>query len=239
MNDQSTFQRLAAISAIVAAPVTLASTVVLLTAVGFDPEFMSDPARLITIGASASETFRWGSILELGAPTLLLVPAALYLWHWLKPWSPKLVGLYSVFGLTSLLLAAIGAILRATLYPALISAYSHAAEPQREVLAVIFQGITDFTFEGLWALELLFWGIWWLGVGLVLRGERRILGITTLTLGAAFLGACAGWLLRVGPLARLENLFFLVPVWVVWLGIVIWRRDEHAKSVPEPAPAAA
>jgi len=226
MNDQTLFKRIAAISAILSTPVALANTIVLLMAVDFNTEFMSNPANLITIGAPASETFRWGEILGLGAPTLLLVPAALYLWYWLKPRAPKLVTLYTFFGLASLLLSAIGSLMRATFYPPLMNAYSLASETQRDVLMVIFQGITDFNFEGLWALELIFGGIWWLGIGPLLRSERRILGIVTMILGIAYLVAGAGWLLRVGPLARLENVFFFVPFWTIWLGIVIWRNPE-------------
>ncbi len=235
MNDQTLFKRIAAITAILAAPVTLANTIVLFIAVDFNSELMSNPVGLINIGAAASETFRWGTILELGAPTLLLVPAALYLWYWLKPRAPELVTLYTVFGLASMILAVTGTLLRATLYPPLMAAYPQASETQQEILMVIFQGITNFTFEGLWALELIFWGIWWLGIGLVLRGERRSLGIVTAIMGTAFLIAGAGWLLRVGPLARLENAFFLVPFWVVWLGVVIWRRGEQSDQMVSAA----
>jgi len=226
MNDQTLFRRIASISAILSAPVALANTIVLLIAVDFNAEFMANPANLITIGASASETFRWGEILGLGAPTLLLIPAALYLWYWLKSRAPRLVTLYTFFGLASLLLSAIGSLLRATIYPPMMNAYSLSSETQRDVLMVIFQGITNFNFEGLWALELIFGGIWWLGIGPLLRSERRILGTVTTILGIAYLIAGAGWLLRVGPLARLENVFFFVPVWTVWLGIVIWRNPE-------------
>ena len=229
MNDQTTFKRIAAISAILAMPVTLANTIVLLMAVDFNTDFMSNPAGLITIGVPASETFRWGSILELGAPTLLLVPAAFYLWYWLKPRAPRLVTLYTFFGLTSLLLAAIGSLLRATLYPSLMNAYSQASEIQRDVLMVIFQGITNFNFEGLYALDLVFSGIWWLGIGPLLRSDRRILGTVTTILGTAYLLAGAGWLLRFGPLARLENAFVFVPFWTMWLGIVIWRNPEKSE----------
>ena len=206
-------------------------------AVDFNTEFMSNPARLITIGASASEIFRWGSILELGAPTLLLVPAAIYLWYWLKPRAPGLATLYTVFGLAGLMPALIGTLMRASLYPPLINAYSQTSDIQRDVLVVIFQGITNFNFEGLWALELIFWGIWWLGIGPLLRNERRILGIVTMLLGIVYLVAGAGWLLRISPLARLENVFFFVPIWAVWLGIVIWRRDEQHQHVMEVATA--
>jgi len=226
MNDQTLFRRIASISAILSMPVALANTIVLLMAVDFNTEFMSNPANLITIGAPASETFRWGEILGLGAPTLLLVPAALYLWYWLKSQAPRLVTLYTFFGLTSFLISAIGSLMRATFYPPLMNAYSLASETQRDVFMVIFQGITDFNFEGLWALELIFAGIGWLGIGPLLRSERRILGVVTMILGIAYLVAGAGWLLRVGPLARLENVFFLVPVWTVWLGVVIWRNPD-------------
>lgn len=231
MNSYRLFGRIAAISTLLIAPFTLASTVVLLRAVDFNTEFMSNPAGLITIGAPASVIFRWGSILELGAATLLLVPGALYLWYWLKPRAPELVTLFTVFGLASLLLGAVGALLRATLYPPLMTAYSQASENQRDVLMVIFQGVTDFTFEGLWALELIFWGTWWLGIGLVLRSQQRSLGIVTVIMGIAFLGASVGWLLRVEPLARLENAFFFVPFWAVWLGIVIWRRTGQIEQI--------
>jgi len=222
MNDQTTFKHIAAVTAILAALFTVASTVVLLMAVDFNPEFMSHPESLITINASAAETFRWGTILELGS-TLFLIPAALYLWYWLKPRAPKLVTLYTILSFASMLLAVIGELLRANVYPPLMNAYSQAPEIQKDVLKAVFQGITNFNFEGLWALELIFWGIWWLGIGPLLRNERRILGIVTMLLGIAYLIAGAGWLLRVGSLARLENVFFFVPVWTVWLGIVIWR----------------
>jgi hypothetical protein len=161
----------------------------------------------------------------------LLVPAALYLWYWLKPRALQLVTLQTIFGLASMQLAVTGELLRANLYPPLMNAYSQAPETQRDVLVAVFQGVTNFNFEGLWALELIFWGIWWLGIGLVLRNERRSLGIFTVILGIAFLVAGAGWLLRVGPLARLENAFFLVPFWVVWLGIVIWRRGVQSEQM--------
>lgn len=239
MQNLTTFKRIAAISAMLAAPVTLACTIVLLMAVDFNTDLMANPAGLITIGSPASEAFRWGSILELGAPTLLLVPAALYLWFWLKPRAPGLVTLCTVLGLASLLLAAIGSLVRATIYPPLMAAYAQASEAQRELLVVLFQSVTDFTFEGLYALDLIFWGVWWLGIGPLLRSDRRSLGFVTTILGIAFLGAGAGWLLRVAPLARLENAFFLLPFWVVWLGLVIWRHDEVRVDTPERAAAMA
>ena len=237
MNDQTLFKRIAATTAILIAPATLANTIVLLVAVNFTFEFMSNPVGLITIGAAASEIFRWGSILELGS-TILLVPSALYLWYWINPRAPRLVTLVTIYGLTSILLAVTGELLRIALYPPLINAYSQAPEAQRDVLMAVFQGVTNFNFEGLWALEEIFWGIWFLGIGLVLRSERRSLGIFTVILGIVFVGGGTGWLMRVEPLSRLENVFFLVPFWAVWLGVVIWRRDEQGEKRVAAAAAA-
>jgi len=227
MDDQTLFRRITSLSAILAALFTVASTIVLLMAVDFNSEFMSHPEDLITINASASETFRWGTILELGS-TLFFIPVALYLWYWLKPRAPKLATLYTIFGLASMLLAITGELLRANLYPPLMNAYSQSPEIQKDVLKAIFQGVTNFNFEGLWALELIFWGIWWLGIGPLLRNERRILGIVTMILGIAYLVAGTGWLLRIDPLARLENVFFFIPIWTVWLGIVIAQMSESS-----------
>jgi len=232
MNDQKTFRHIASLSAFLAALFIVASSVVLLIAVDFNSEFMSHPEGLITLSVPASETFRLGTILELGS-TLFLVPVALYLWFWLKPRASKLVTLYTVLGLASMLLAITGELLRANLYPPLMNAYSQAPELQKDVLITIFQGITNLNFQGLWALELTFWGTWWLGIGPLLRSERLILGTVTMILGIGFLVAGAGWLLRVDSLARLENAFFLVPFWIAWLGIVIWRHDEEHKHVME------
>ena len=111
-------------------------------------------------------------------------------------------------------------------------AYTQAVEVQREVLQVVFSAVTDFAFDGMYGLASILFGLWWLGIGLVLRAERRILGIMTAVMGVALLGAGFGWLLQVDPLARLEMLYFLEPVWVVWIGVVIWRRDKGTENTP-------
>jgi cytochrome c-type biogenesis protein CcmE len=66
MNNETSFRRLAAISAIIAALLILASTIVLSTAVNFNFDFLSAPGDLITadLDAGAAQLFRWGTILE-------------------------------------------------------------------------------------------------------------------------------------------------------------------------------
>jgi hypothetical protein len=231
MNDENTLRRIAASSAIIAAVLILAATVVLSMAVDFKFEFLENPADLISAGlaANAAELFRWGSILEVFGYFLFLIPVVLYLWYWIGPRSSRMVTLYTILGLISIVLGVIGAVMRATFWPQMIIAYSQAAEVQRQVLQVVFRSVTDFTFGGLYAFDTLLAGLWWLGIGLILRAERRALGIATVIMGIAICGAGFGWLLQIDPLARLEMFYFFEPVWLIWIGIVIYRLDEPKK----------
>jgi hypothetical protein len=208
-------------------------------AVDFNFDVLSDPANLITAGldAGAARLFRWGSILEILGYFLLLIPVTLYLWYWLKPRNPNLVNVVTVLGLGSIFIGVIGATIRASFFPQMMISYSQAAEAQRQVLQVVFRSVTDFTFEGLYAIDSILAGLWWLGIGLVLRAERRILGIVTMIMGIAILGAGLGWLLQIDPIARLEMFYFFEPVWLIWLGVVIYRRAEKSEFLAEPVPA--
>ena len=115
----------------------------------------------------------------------------------------------------------------------MMAAYPQATAAQREVLEVVFRAVTDFAFEGMYALNSILFGFWWLGIGLALRGERRILGIATAIMGVTILGAGIGWLFRVDPLARLELFYLFEFVWLLWLGVVIWRGDEQSEQTVE------
>jgi hypothetical protein len=93
-------------------------------------------------------------------------------------------------------------------------------------------------FIGLGALEALLGGVWLLGSGLAIRGERHILGIVTASLGLAYLGYGAGEWLRVEPqLALGAPAFLVLPFWAVWLGSLILRGAEWAAPSQEPAAA--
>lgn len=117
MNDQTSFRRIAAISAIISAPLALGAVVIHILAVEFDFSLMPDQARLITLGERAAELIRWGDILGIFGYYLLLAPVALYLWYWLKPHSPRLVTMYTVSGLANIFIGVIGAGLRAGVLP--------------------------------------------------------------------------------------------------------------------------
>jgi len=240
MNDETTFRRIAAFTVIMAGLLNLAASVVTSLAVDFNAGLLANPQDMLTAGlaSGAIELFRWGEILGVFGYCLLLIPVTLYLWYWLSPRNPRMVTLYTVLGLIGIVLCVIESAIRVSIWPPMMVAYPEAAEAQRELLQVIFGTMTDFAFESMYALNSMLAGLWLLGMGLLLRSQRRILGVVTAIMGGAIFFAGIGWITRVDPLARLELFYFLQPIWAVWLGIVVWRRAENVEQLVVTAAAA-
>lgn len=230
MKNERSFQRLVAVAAILSAPLAFGSLVLNLAAVDFDFEVFSNMAAFITVGAGGANLVRWGMVLDTFGYYLLLAPAAFFLWHWLKPKGPTRVGFYTSCGLAYMLIGAIGAAILAAVWPPLINAYAGASGQQREILEAAFGVVTNMVYGGLWGLlEGIPGGVWWLGIGLLLRSERRILGVVTIILGIAILLATIGEILTVEALA-MPGLFvylYLAPIWALWLGIDLLRRPAE------------
>jgi len=228
MNDRTAFRRIAAITAIISAPLALGASAILAWAIEFNFEVMSNPADLITLGARVASIFRRVEFIGMFGYYLLLIPASLYLWYWLNPENPKQVSMYTVFGLGYIFIGAIGSAVLVSVAPPMMSAYPQALEAQRAVLEAVFQVVTDLGIVALFSLSYILGGVWWLGIGLILRVERRILGIVTVVQGIVTLGYGVGVMLRLEPLAMLEPLTFFAPIWAMWLGIVIWRNSGRS-----------
>lgn len=233
MINDSSFRRITIASAIISLPLALAANVILMLAVKFDFELMADQAGLLTLGARAARTMRLGEMAGLFGYYLLLVPVVLYLGYRLRLRSPNLVTMYTVFGLAFVVVGIIAASLRAVVVPEMMSAYAQATNAQSQILSVEFQTVVDVIFGAIASLESLFFGLWMLGIGLVLRGEQRALGSVAAILGIAFLGDALGLMVHFEPLSILELSWFISPIWVFWLGIDIWRAVEQpAERVP-------
>jgi len=238
MSANSSFQRFAAAAAIASMPLSLAATVLVTLAVDFNFDLMNDPVALVTLGAQAAGTFRLGEAVGVFGYYLLYLPAALYLWQWLRPRAPGWLDLSTAFGLGAIFIGVVGAALRATVIPSMMTAYAQAGEAQREALASSFQLLAAVVFDGIGALEYILFGVWWLGVGLALQAERRWLGVCLTLLGACYLLAGAGYFLQVPALRSLEGIVFLVlPVWALWLGITLWRVPGPSQPALSAGPA--
>lgn len=68
-------------------------------------------------------------------------------------------------------------------------------------------------------------GIWFLGIGLLIRSERRMLGYFTVVLGFLLLLNGLGVLVEhdVLTLIGLTGNLLLAPLWALWLGITLLR----------------
>ena len=227
MSDYQSFQRLTAITTIVAVLCYLASVVLLLAVMNFSFSIEAFSGAMISTGSPGANLLRWGMIFDVFGSYLLLAPLALHLWSWLKPRSPNHVTLYTLCGFAYILIGSMGAIVLSAVLPPLINEYAQASASQRDTLQVIFNSFLNAVFLGLWnPLEVFLLGIWLLGLGPLIQRERRGLGIGTRLLGFSALIDSAGRFLNVEAMFIVgsSGLFLLVPIWLIWWGMDLLRK---------------
>ena len=227
MSDQPSFQRLAAGVTILAAISYMLSVVLLLVVMNFSFSAEAFSGAMISQGSRGANLLRWAMIFDVFGSYLLLTPLALHLWAWLKPRRPSHVTLYTLCGLAYILIGSMGAIILSAVLPPLMVDYVQASPVQRETLQVVFNGFLNAVFLGLWnPLEVFLLGIWLVGLGPLIQHERRGLGLVTRLLGFSALIDSAGRFLDVQMIFFIgsSGLFLLVPVWLIWWAIDLWRK---------------
>jgi len=239
MNDLISFRRTAAVSAIVSVPLALSSWLLVGLAVEFKPDALAELSDVITLGPQAAG---YAQLAWMAADTfghnLLLGPVILYLWLWLRPRSPNFVTFFTISGFAYILVGLMGVSLLGGLVPPMMREYAVASESQQEVLATVFRSVFNMLFYGTGPLAFLLAGIWWLGIGTVLRKERPVLGAFTMILGVLALIVWLELAFRLEALAVFEApQSFASYIWLIWLGIVIWRTDPRSEPVLQAAPA--
>ena len=233
MNDHQSFQRFAALAAIISFPLTLGGIV--LSGMALDFKFMdaaTNPAFWLAVGADGASLSRWGMILDMFSYYLPLLPVALFLWRWLRARNPNWVLFYTSCGLGYILIGATGAAILAAVHPPLINAYAQASVEQRPVLETVFSAIWNMVYRGMWGiLDTLLVGIWFLGIGLLLRGERRLFSIFSIILGISALLSSLGVILGIEAIALLGAIYgLLAPIWALWLGIDLIRKPVQIQT---------
>ena len=229
MNNDVSFQRLAAVTSILAALLAFGSIGVLAVAVGVNADVFSNPDSILRIGANDANLFRWAMILDMFGYYLLLAPLALLLWSRLQPKGMNLVTLYTFCGLAYILVGATGAATLAAISPPLIEGYGHASAQQQQMYEVVFSGFINVVYVGLWILlESSLSGIWWLGIGLFLRREQPALGIFTTVLGIFALLDALGRILNIQLIytVGLAGILLFIPIWTLWFGIDLFRSGK-------------
>src|ERR1051325_3759216 len=170
MNDYSSFQRFTAIIAIASFFTAFTSNVLQGIPIHFNPDIMSDPTLILSVGMNGANLLRWGLILDMLGYYLPLLPVALFIQYWQNAKHPNWARFYTTCGLGYILIGATGAAVLAAIQVPLINNYAQASAGQREVVESITRMIWNMVYGGIWNIlgELLV-GIWFLGVGLLLR----------------------------------------------------------------------
>lgn len=241
MNNDASFQRLAALTSILAALLAFGSIGLQVVVLGVHADPFSNLDSVLRIGANGANLFRWGMILDMFGYYLLLAPLALLLWSRLRPKGMNLITLYTFCGLAYMLIGAIGAATLAAISPLLIEGYGQASGQQHQMYEVVFSGFLNAVYVGLWnLLESSLGGIWWLGIGLLLRREQPALGIFTTVLGIFALLDALGRIVNIQIIytVGLAGVLLLIPIWTLWFGIDLlrsrkMRRKKTLSSVSE------
>jgi hypothetical protein len=231
----SPFQRWAAIAAIVSAPLALASIIVPLPAVDWDMNVFSDPVGILRRGEQVVGPLRLSMLLDLFGYYLLIAPVILVMGAWVRARSPLGARLFTGALMVYVLLGSSGAAVLAGASPRLLRAYATAAPEQRFAIEGLYNLLWDAIYGGLWnILEVLVAGIGWLGVGLLLRRERRFVGWWTIVLGVSCLLDAAGNIFDVKSVGELGLYAYLLlaPLWALILGISLLRRPAAVDVSP-------
>lgn len=228
ISDRS-FSHMAAIAAIASLPLAAGNLFAMLATVHFDLNGMTDPLVLLHAGAGAAPLWRSSMILDIFGYYLPIVPLILLLRSSLRHRGPNWIDLFALCLLSYCLIGAIGGAVLATALPTLIREYATASSAHQMSLQSVFTGYTDGIYRGLWnLLEEFLAGIGWIGFGLVLRAERRRLGIVTVVLGAACLVDSFGTALNIDAIASAGLTVYLVlaPTWACWMGFDLLRTHS-------------
>ena len=227
MKNAHSFQRMAGVTLVAASVLAVASLFVGLAGVDYNFDAFSGAEAILAAGAEAADYIRWSLILNLFGNYLLLTPAALLLWYWLRPHSPAFADFYTLGGLLFIFIGGIASGVLAAVWPDTISDYAAASAPQRDVLGAVFLNFTRAMENGLQGpVQNIPAALWLLGMGTLLKNERRALGYLTLLFGFFMFLNSLGGLVNHESLSMIgfSGNFLLHPIWALWLGIDLLRK---------------
>lgn len=207
-----------------------------LAAYGFDVATFADRGALVDRGAAVADLLRLAALIDM-VGYLALAPVVVYLHGRFeaatsgRPEHRWVVAVLTSSGLGFVLVGAIGAVLMASVAPALLQT-AGAGPAAVAAVRTTFAALADSVYVGLWGtLGLMLYGAWLIGVGWFVRAEGRTFAWFAVVGG---LGA-VGYSLRTGLTGRtpvegigpLEVLIVgavgLASAWLVWLSVRLWR----------------
>ena len=213
------------------------ASVMFLAVYDFDVRTLAaNPGALPARGSEVAGLLRWGGLIDM-LGYLALAPVVLYLNVRLNVAAPErvkawgLVNLLAASGLGFVLIGSIGAVLYASVGPALIDA-SASGSATVAAAHIAFAALGYGVVVGLWGtLEQLLLGVWLIGVGWLMRAEGRAFGWLAVIAGVGSLSYAARTGLSGHPpgdlTAPLDILIFsavgLLFAWLVWVAVRLWQ----------------
>ena len=194
------------------------------------------PTRIVAAGATSAELLRWAAVLDLFGYHLATAVLAYVLWRQLRPRNPVIADLSTLAGVGYALAGGVGAAVLAVFGPSLMHDYTDAAATEQVVIAAQFGTLMAVVIRSIWQfLDGILIGVWWLGIGPLLRPDRPRLSRLTLVLAAV---AVVGAFVNLVGLSLVRDvllgvLFILWAAW--WISIlVVFARHTPAASSTSP-----
>jgi hypothetical protein len=226
-----------ALVALVFVVLEVVASLMFLGVYSFDVKALAaNPGALPVRGLDVTGLLRWGGLVDM-LGYLALAPVVLYLHRRLgasvstQGGALGLVSLLTISGLGFVLVGSIGAVLYASVGPPLLDS-SAAGSETATAARVAFAALGNGVIVGLWGtLEQLLLGVWLIGIGWLVRVERRAFGWLAVVAGIGALAYGARTGLSGHPpgdlTAPLDILIFaafgLFFAWLVWLAVRLWR----------------
>lgn len=227
MNSDSSFVRMAAVTAMLSCPLALGCNFLLFGAFDWDLDTAFDPLKAIGFQPDPSHTLRWGWISDMFGYYLLLIPTAILLTF--RTFNHA--RMYSVlFGLCGMLYTAFGALGAAMMTGTtenLFGAWATGTVEQQAMVSQVFAFSFHQVFDGVWnQFAMVFAGLWWLGAGLLMMTSNKKLAIFTICIGVSSLLDFFGSIIQLEFMSVLGlNLYlWLSPVWALAIGIYFWKN---------------
>jgi hypothetical protein len=209
----------------------IGASILLPAAYGFDIQALAHPGSIVDKGQGVAQLLRWGALLDM-ASYLPMAVVVVFFHYRLRARNPELVTLLTACGLAYVLIGSVAGVLLATVGAALIEGYATASLAARDASRVTLETLGTAALVGLWGtLELIFFGVWFIGIGWLMRSDWRRFAVLSMVVGVAFLatslrtGLTGRTLVEInGPLDLVITaplgLFF---VWELWLAARSWR----------------
>lgn len=202
-------------------------------AVNFNFDFFSNPVIIFSLENVNISMLRLSMITDVFGYYLLLLPVLYFIYDWLKdktPWK----NLITFCGTSYILIGAVGASILAFVWPYHLNEFTSASTQQQETIKLLFGSFSQMVAGGIWNMfDSLVGGIWWIGVGLFIKKDYRILGWFTITVGLLSLLDSLGNMLEINALAETAvNLYLiLAPLWAIFLGFKLLNKNSFNMEV--------